>query len=198
MGSQEKFIALELIFHGREPELDDFSKEFNNLHWVSKHIRRLGPENIAYSGGSPAELIILAVSVTANILTIADILAKRLANGHESTVRIGKREIDLRGKWKPEEIAEILNTISSKASKIQALKQIAEIKSFKIAETKEELATLANTIHTYERLVETFNDIPKKKYWQKKKAQEYQKKLIELRKEAEHLRSFIDFLKPKD
>jgi len=195
MDSQEEFIVFELVFHGREPELDTFSKEFNSLQWASKNIRRLGPPEVQYYGGPPAELVILAISLTANILTIADILAKRLARGHDSTIRVGKKEIQLKGAWRPKEIADILSTISKKTSKKEALKQIAKIKSDKIIEARARLADLEDAIHKYQKLVEMFNDIPEKKNWQKERAKEYQKRLAELQKEADSLRSFIDFLR---
>lgn len=198
MSSQEEFATFELIFHGREPELDDFSKEFNHLQWVSKHIRRLGPKGAMYWGGAPAELLILVVSLAANILTIVDILTKRVARGHDSIIRVGKKEIQLKGVWRSKEIADILNIISRKTSKEEALKQIAEIKSGKITEAREQLTTIEGTIQEYERLVETFDDIPKKKRWQKKRAEEYKKTLTKLQKEAEYLEAFIDFLKQQD
>jgi len=195
MSSQEQFTTFELVFHGRVPELNGFSKEFNNLHWASKHVRRLGPEGRAYFGGAPAELIILIVSFVANIITIADILAKRLARGHDSVIRIGKKEIKLEGKWTAKEIADIINVISKKTRKEEALRQVAKIKSTKIAEVKQQLVEKEQVIHDYERLVKGFADIPKKKKWQKIRAKEYQKRLIGLQKEAQYLRSFIDFLK---
>lgn len=129
MGSKKEFTTFELIFHGKEPELNDFSNEFSNLQWVSKNIRRLGPDEAVYAGGAPAELIILVVSLTANIFTIANILAKRLARKQDSIIHIGNKEIQLKGVWKPKEIANILNVISRKTSREEALKQISEIKS---------------------------------------------------------------------
>lgn len=153
---------------------------------------------MAYSGGAPAELIILIISLLANVFTIADILAKRLSQGHDSIIRVGNKEIQLKGVWESGEIANILNSISKKIGKEEASKQIAEIKSAKITETKEKLTALENTIKEYEKLVETFNDIPKKKRWQKKKAEEYKKRLAELREEADYLKTFIDFLRKED
>lgn len=194
MGSREQFIVFELMFHGREPELDSFSNEFNRLQWVSKHIRRLGPPEVQYFGGAPAELVILVVSLTANIVTIADIIAKRIARKRDSIIRVGKKEIQLKGAWRPKEIADVLSVISRKTSKEEALKQIAEIKSAKITEARTRLAFLKGAIHQYKRLVETFNDISEPKNWQKKRAEEYQKRLTELQKEADYIRSFIDFL----
>jgi len=196
--SKEDFTVFELVFHGREPELASFSKEFPDLQWASKHVRRLGPEGMAYFGGAPAELIILVISLLANIFTIADILAKRLSQGYDSTIRVANKEIQLKGVWKPEEIVNVLNSISKKISKEEAMTQIAEIKSAKITETREKLVALQKNIEKYEKLVETFNEIPKKKEWQRKKAEEYKKRLAELRKEADYLKSFIDFLETED
>jgi len=199
MGSQEEeFIVFELVFHGREPQLDTFSNEFDRVQWVSKHIRTLGPPEVAYHGGPPAELVVLVVSLSANILTIADILAKRLARRNDNIIRVGKKEIQLKGVWRPEEIADVLTLISKKTSKKGALEHIAEIKSARIIETRKQLMFLEDAIHAYEKLVKTFNDIPEKKNWQKKRAKEYQKRLSDLQKEADSLMSFIDFLSRED
>lgn len=192
--SCQDFTVFELVFRGREPELHTFSREFDDLQWSSKYIRRLGPKNVAYYGGSPAELIVLIVSVTANILTVADILTKRLRNGHESTIRVGKREIQFKGSWKAEEIATVIGTLSPKIQEKEVRRKIVGIKSVRTAETLEQLSDLEGMIHKYEELVQGFNEIPKKESWQKTKAQEYQRTLVALQKQAENLRSFILFL----
>lgn len=194
MHSKREWHAFELIFHGREPELNAFSSKFFQLRWASKHIRRLAPPEIQFQGGAPAELIILLISLTANFVTIADILVKRLNQGKDSIIRVGNKKIQLEGSWKAEEIADIIHIISKKSSKEEVLKQIEKIKSTKITEVNARLNALEDSIHKYEELVETFNTISNKKVWQIKRQKEYQKRLAELQKEENNLKSFIDFL----
>jgi hypothetical protein len=55
MRSQDRFIVLEFAFRGREPDLGTFSREFDDVKWASTHLRRLGPKDIQYYGGPPAE-----------------------------------------------------------------------------------------------------------------------------------------------
>jgi hypothetical protein len=149
---------------------------------------------MAYYGGSPAELVVLVISLGANLLTIADIVAKRLHRGHSSSVRFDEKEIKLEGKWKPSEIARIVTTIVSPTSRAKALNQIEKIKSLNIAETKASLVSLEATIRDYEKLIQGFNDIPRQEAWQKKRVREYTRKLDKLRKERDQLSVFIAFL----
>ncbi len=193
----EKSIVLELTFGGRIPELEAFSKKFNEMPLAYKHVRRLGPPEMQYYGGAPAELVVLVVSLVANLDTIADILARRLRQGHNSAIRLGKREIRLDGKWKTSEIARVVAAIAPHTSQRKALKQLARIKSTRLAESKAKLVSLDDTIGDYEKLIQGFNDIPKQETWQKKKAVEYTKKLTELKKERDQLLSFIAFLRGK-
>jgi hypothetical protein len=193
----EKSIVLELTFGGRSPELEAFWKEFNEMPLASKHLRRLGPPEIQYYGGAPAELVVLVVSLAANLVTIADILARRLKKGHYIAVRLGHREIRLDGKWKTSEIARVVACIAPPTNQRKALKQLARIKSTRLVESKAELVSLDGTIGDYQRLIQGFNDIPKQETWQKKKAAEYTKKLAELKKERDQLLSFIAFLRGK-
>jgi hypothetical protein len=194
MSSDDRFVALDPVFNGREPDLKTFSRRFDDVRLAHRHLRRLGPSNIAYSGGSPAELVVLVVSLAANMVAIADILAKRLAEGHDSIIRVGKKEIRLQGRWKPKDIVRVVTAISTPIGKQDASKQMKQIMSARITETRSELVTLERTIREYEKLVQGFNDIPKKTGWQKKRAKDYRKKLTELRKERHQLASFIDFL----
>jgi len=127
-------------------------------------------------------------------VTIADILSKRLRQGNDGLIRVGNREIQLRGKWKAEEIARVFKTIGAVISKEEPAKRIGEIKSAKIAEARAQLVSLEHNISQYERLVRSFDGISKKKTWQKKRAKEYQKRLTELRNQRDDLASFIDFL----
>jgi len=197
LSSKDRFVTFELEFHGRQPELDGFSKEFDDLQWVSKHLNILGPKGAAYLGGAPAELILFVLSITANILAISKILAERVASGGDSIIRVGDKEIILKGKWKPQEIANVITLISKQTSKEEALRNIAKVKSAKIRETRKELETIEDTIPQYEKLVKTFNELPKKGKPQKRKLKEYQMRLSELQQKAENLRSFIDFLRQK-
>jgi len=198
MRSQDNFIALDLVFHGRRPDLDTFSRDFDEVRWASRYLRPLGPPHKYYYGGSPAELVVLVVSLAANIVTIADILAKRLAQRQDSVIRIGKKEIRLQGPWKPKEIVRVVTATNTPTSKQEALKRMRQIKSDRIAETRAKLADLEGAIRDYENLVQGFRSIPKKQAWQKKRAKDYKKRLVELQKERDQLVSFIDFLGQED
>jgi len=197
LSSKDQFVTFELEFHGRQPELDGFSKEFDDLQWVSKHMNILGPKGAAYMGGAPAELVLFVLSATANILTISKILAERTAHKDESIIRVEDKEIILKGKWKPQEIARVITLISKQTSKQEALRNIAKVKSAKIKEAREELEAIEDAIPKYEKIVKTFYELPKKEEPQKRKLREYQMKLLELQQKAKNLRSFINFLRQK-
>jgi len=194
MRSHDKFIALDLVFRGRWPDLDAFSREFGDVKWASTHLRRLGPPHIQYYGGPPAELVVLVFSLATNIATIADILAKRLGKRRDSTVRIGKKEMRLRGPWKAKEIVRVMAATSTPTGKQEALKRMRQIKSRRIAETRAKLVDLEGAIRDYENLVRGFNGIRKKQAWQKRRAKDYKTRLAELKKEHDQLVSFIGFL----
>jgi hypothetical protein len=182
-----------LTFFGKEPELNTFSNEFSELRGITKTIRHLGPQEIAYFGGAPAELIIFLISLAANAVTITDILTKWLNKGKGSVIRFDHKEIQLKGAWTSEEIATVLHTISKQISE-EALKLLKEMKTSKISEAEAQLTKLKETIQKYEELVEIFEDISNKKPWQTERAQEYQTRLDELRKEADNIKFFIDSL----
>lgn len=198
MSSKEQFVTFEIELAGNEPELDAFSKKFDNLEWTSKHIKRIGPKGVAYLGGAPADLIIFVFSLAANILAIAKILAERIANGGDSVIRVEGKEIRLKGKWTAEEICDLLSKIVAKRGKEEAMKYITKIKSAKIKEAKKELKTVEAAITQYEKLVETFNKLAEKGLQEKRKYREYKKKLSELQMKATYIKSFIVFLKQKD
>lgn len=197
MSPKDQFVTFELEFHGRQPELNEFSKQFDDMQWVSKQINILGPKGVAYLGGAPAELVIFVLSITANILAISKILAERVARGGDSIIRARDKEIIFKGKWKPQEIANVITIISKKTTKEEALRNIARVKSAKIRETRKELETIEDTISQYEKLVKTFNELPEKGEPQRRKLKEYQMRLSELQQQAENLRSFIDFLRQR-
>jgi len=198
LSSDEKYLVFEIESHGREPELNHFSKELNEFKWVSKSVHRLGPDGVAYYGGAPAELIALVLSLTANLLAIAKILAERVSNGKDSLIRIDGKEVRLKGKWKAEEIADIINVVAKRVDKKEAFEKIAQIKSEKIEEAKKELSDVGGFISQYERLVKTFKKLSEKGTEQKKKHAEYKKKLIELKAQADYLNSLISFLQQKN
>ncbi len=195
--SSEKSIALEMTFGGRSPELEAFSKEFNEFPLAYMHLRRLDSAQYSYYGGPPAELVVLIVSLVANLVTITDILARRLNRGHYSAIRFGKKEIRLAGKWKAREIARVVAAIAPPTSQKKALKQLSGIKSARLAEAKAKLVSLDNTIRDYDRLIQGFDDVHNQKVWQKEKALEYSKTLSELKNERAQLLSFIAFLRGK-
>jgi hypothetical protein len=191
-------VTFEIEIAGKEPEINSFSKKFDSLEWVSKHIKRLGPEGTAYMGGAPAELIIFVFSLTANILAIAKILAERIASKGDSVIRVEGKEIRLKGKWTTEEIYDLLSKFAQKRSKEEAMEHIAKIKSAKIREAKKELEDVEAAIAQYEKLVETFYKLPEKGVQEKQKYAEYKKTLTQLQRKATNIKSFIAFFKQKD
>jgi len=153
-----------------------------------------GTEGNSVLRGAPAELVVFVLSIAANILAISKILSERVSRGHDSVIRVGEKEVLLKGKWNPEEIANVISVISKQTSKEEALKYIAKIKSAKIEEAKRELAEIKSNIRQYKKLVQIFYELPKKEKHHKKKLKEYQNKLDEFQKRKEYLKSFIDFL----
>jgi hypothetical protein len=189
------YITFEIEIGGREPELNSFSKNFDSLEWNSKHIKPLGPKGMAYMGGAPAELIIFIFSLAANILSIAKILAERIASEGDTIIRIEGKEIRLKGKWTAEEISDLLSKFAQKRSKEEAMKHIAKIKSAKIREAKKELENVEAAIAQYEKLVDAFKKLPEKGLDQKRKYASYKKTLTQFQMKATNIKSFIDFLK---
>jgi len=194
MRSRDRFVAFDLVFLGREPDLGTFSRKFDEVKWTSTHLRRLGPEHAAYFGGAPAELVVLVVSLAANVATIADILAKRLGKRGDSALRIGKKEITFQGPWKTKEISRVMAATITPTSKQEALKRMRQAKSHRIAETRAKLVDLEHAIGDYQGLVQGFNNMPKKQAWQKRRLRDFKTRLAELKKERAQLVSFMGFL----
>jgi len=194
MSSQKKYAAFELVFCGQYGELDEFITEFDNVQGVSKQIRPLDDHGVCYEGGPPVELIIKAVALASDILAISGILVKWLNKRQDTVIRVGKREIRLKGAWKSHEIADILHALS-KRNKQEALKQITETDAATLAQLSLQLSETDAVISEYEKIVKSFEDIPDKKGWQKKKLMEYQERLTSFRRKAENLRASIDSIK---
>jgi hypothetical protein len=197
LSSDKQFVTFEIEHGGREPELNNFSKKFDNLQWASKHMRIRGPKGIVYSGGAPADLIIFILSLAANIFTISKILAERIADGGDSVIRAEGKEIRLKGKWTAEEISNLLNSTVTKKGKEEAIKQINKEKTAIIRGAKQELASVKATIVQYEKLVETFNKLTEKGPQERRKYREYKKRLLNLQARAATIESFIDVMKQK-
>lgn len=194
MSSQKKYAAFELVFCGQHGELDELITGFGHVQGVSQQTRPLDDSGVVFRGGPHIELIIKAVALAGEILAISDIVVKWLDKRKDTVIRVGKREIRLKGVWKSQEIADILNAIS-KRNKKEALKQIAETDSATLAHLNLQLSELEPTISEYEKIVKGFEDIPKKKEWQRKKLKEYRKRLTSFKMKAENLRVSIDSLK---